>query len=109
MPSNCRSEADRRRFFEIAVGSALVHPESPRPYARYFRDDALECAANQDVLEVCDALRREQSAEAKRLLDRLVAMLTKLGQRGYSVNEPTSDYNRMGDSDPDTDTDPDTG
>ena len=36
-------------------------------------------------------------------------MLTKLGQRGYSVNEPTSAYNRMGDSDPDTDTDPDTG
>ena len=57
---------DRRRYFEIALGSAL------------------ECGAAQDVLEVCGALTAEQNAEAKALLDRIVAMLTKLGQRGYA-------------------------
>lgn len=68
------TEADRRRFFEIARGSAL------------------ECAAIQDVLEVCDMLSKEQNLEAKKLLDRIVAMLSKLGQRGYTVNEPGEDY-----------------
>ncbi|MDH3282473.1 MAG: four helix bundle protein [Gammaproteobacteria bacterium] len=81
------TDADRRRFLEIA------------------RESALEYAAIQDVLEVCDALPRERNAAAKRLLDRMVAMLTKLGQRGDSVHEPTSDDNRMGGSDPDADTD----
>jgi four helix bundle protein len=63
------TEAERRRFFEIARGSAL------------------ECAAAQDVLEICRALTPAHNAKAKELLDRIVAMLTKLGQRGYSVRE----------------------
>ena len=57
------TEGDRRRFFEIARGSAL------------------ECGAVQDVLEVCGALSSWANADAKRLLDRIVAMLTRLGQR----------------------------
>ena len=61
------TSAERRRFFEIARGSAL------------------ECGAVQDVLEVCGALSPAESADAKRLLDRIVAMLTRLGQRGYSL------------------------
>ena len=61
------TEGDRRRFFEIARGSAL------------------ECGAVQDVLEVCGALGAEVNADSKRLLDRIVAMLTKLGQRGYTT------------------------
>jgi four helix bundle protein len=59
--------AERRRFFEIARGSAL------------------ECGAVQDVLEVYGALSPAENADAKRLLDRIVAMLTRLGQRGYSL------------------------
>ena len=68
------TEGDRRRFFEIARGSAL------------------ECGAIQDVLEVCGAISAPENAEAKVLLDRIVAMLTKLGQRGYSIREETEKY-----------------
>ena len=49
----------------------------------------------------------EENAKAKALLDRIVAMLTKLGQRGYAVHEAAGDY-RTNPIDPDTDTDPDT-
>ena len=79
------TEGDRRRFFEIARGSAL------------------ECAAAQDVLTVCGALSEEESETAKKLLDRIVAMLTKLGRRGYVVHESLRDYGNFFDSanDPD--------
>ena len=63
------TDGDRRRYFEIARGSAL------------------ECAAVQDVLEICGALAKSESDEAKKILDRIVAMLTKLGHRGYSIGE----------------------
>jgi hypothetical protein len=43
-------------------------------------------------LEVCGILPREHNAKAKELLDRIVAMLTRLGQRGYSVHEPVECY-----------------
>lgn len=68
------TEGDRRRYFEIARGSAL------------------ECAAAQDVLETCGALSATDNAEAKHLLDRIVAMLTKLGQRGYTDREKAPGY-----------------
>ena len=44
---------------------------------------------------------------AKRLLDRIVAMLTKLGRRGYVIREQSIEYgvNRF---DTDSDSDPDT-
>jgi four helix bundle protein len=86
------TQGERRRFFEIARGSAL------------------ECGAVQDVLEVCGALSPAENADAKKLLDQIVAMLTKLGHRGYSVREATTGYGKdkvKGDSDPDTDSDPD--
>ena len=84
------TEGERRRFFEIARGSAL------------------ECAAVQDVLEVCGALSAEENADAKRLLDRIVVMLTKLGRRGYTVREGLNEYegDKIG-SDTDTDADAD--
>ena len=79
------TERDRRRYFEIARGSAL------------------ECAAIQDVLMVCGALDPEESAEAKMRLDRIVAMLTKLGGRGYAVSEQIEEYGENGgEEDPDT-------
>jgi len=40
------------------------------------------------------------------VVDRIVAMLTKLGQRGYAVCEEPGEY-RTEEIDPDTDTDPD--
>ena len=83
------TDGDRRRYFEIARGSAL------------------ECGAVQDVLEVCGTLSPQENVEAKRVLDRIVAMLTKLGQRGYSVNEDPPQYGtKANDSDSDTDSDP---
>jgi four helix bundle protein len=68
------TEGDRRRFFEISRGSTL------------------ECAAIQDILEVCGALTADDNKRLKILLDRIVAMLTKLGNRGYAVHEPENDY-----------------
>ncbi len=81
---------DRRRYFEIARGSAL------------------ECGAVQDVLQVCGAMSAEENVKTKILLDRIVAMLTKLGQRGYSIQEDGTEYGQDGvDTDSDTDPDPD--
>ena len=86
------TEGDRRRYFEIARGSAM------------------ECGAIQDVLEVCGALSAEQNAKAKAVLDRIVAMLTKLGRRGYTVREDRVEYGMEGvDSEADTDSDPEGG
>ena len=83
------TDGDRRRYFEIARGSAL------------------ECGAIQDVLEVCGALSAEENSEAKAALDRIVAMLTKLGRRGYTVREEPAEYYMVGiDSDSDSDSDP---
>ncbi len=63
------AEADRRRYFEIARGSAL------------------ECAAVQDVLRVGNALEENEHQDRKKHLDRIAAMLSRLGGRGYSVRE----------------------
>ena len=56
--------ADRRKFFVIARGSAL------------------ECAAVQDVLEVCGALEETVHQQRKEQIDRIVMMLSRLGGRG---------------------------
>ena len=80
------TDGDRRRYFEIARGSAL------------------ECGAIQDVLQVCGALGAEENARRKTTLDRIVAMLTKLGQRGYTIPEVTDEYS-VSKNDTDTDTD----
>lgn len=68
------AEADRRRYFEIARGSAL------------------ECAAIQDVLVVGNALAENESGARKVELDRMVAMLSRLGGRGYCVKEAYEAY-----------------
>jgi four helix bundle protein len=68
------TEADRRHFFEIARGSTL------------------ECAAIQDVLEVCGAITSCENQKGNDLLDRIAAMLTKIGGRGYVVREELLDY-----------------
>ena len=80
------TEADRRRYFEIARGSAL------------------ECAAIQDVRMVGQGLDAQQHRERKDHLDRIAAMLSKLGGRGYCLKENTGIY---GTDDPDFDSDSD--
>ncbi|MBW6509606.1 MAG: four helix bundle protein [Desulfuromonadales bacterium] len=82
------AEADRRRYFEIARGSAL------------------ECAAIQDVLVVGKALREAESQSRKADLDRVAAMLSRLGGRGYQVREDQAVYGTgKNDFDPDSDFD----
>jgi four helix bundle protein len=88
------AKADRRRYFEIARGSAM------------------ECAAIQDVLVVGKALDGEESRERKIELDRIAAMLNRLGGRGYCVKENSEPYecpkfDPDPDFDPDSDFDPD--
>jgi four helix bundle protein len=68
------SEADRRRYFEIARGSAL------------------ECSAIQDVLVVGEALSEPESRQRKIELDRMAAMLTRLGGRGYCIKEDPGEF-----------------
>ncbi|MCF8035710.1 MAG: four helix bundle protein [Desulfobacteraceae bacterium] len=81
-------DADRRRYFEIARGSAL------------------ECAAIQDVLVAGKALGEQESQERKIELDRIAAMLSRLGGRGFSVKEAVAAYGDSKiDSDPDSDLD----
>jgi len=57
-------------------------------------------------MSFCGALSPEQNAQAKMLLERIVAMLTKLGQRGYAIHEEPGEY-REDRNDTDSDTDPD--
>ena len=61
--------ADRRRYSEIARGSGF------------------ECAAIQDVLVVGKVLNERKSDERKVELDRMAAMLSRLGARGYCIEE----------------------
>ncbi|MHC4917158.1 MAG: four helix bundle protein, partial [Planctomycetota bacterium] len=60
---------DRRRYFEIARGSAL------------------ECAAIHDILQVAGALSQTDSQRNETKLERIVAMLTKLDGRGYAEGQ----------------------
>ncbi|MBW1697087.1 MAG: four helix bundle protein [Deltaproteobacteria bacterium] len=84
------SMADRRRYFEIARASAL------------------ECAAIQDVLVVSNGLNHNESLERKSELDRIAAMLSRLGGRGYSVKEDHAAYgDEPSDFDSDSDFNPD--
>ena len=82
------TDADRRRFFEIARGSAL------------------ECSAIQDTLEVCGVLEASENGIGKAMLVRIVSMLTKLGRRKHGVREDVfsyGDYDNEDDNDNDND------
>lgn len=80
------SDPDRKRYFEIARGSAL------------------ECAAIQDVLEVGNAITFVENDEAKELLNRIVAMVTSLSKTSYCVKEDTMEFvDRDSDCDNDRD------
>jgi predicted regulator of Ras-like GTPase activity (Roadblock/LC7/MglB family) len=66
----------------------------------------LECAAIQDVLVVGKGLNKNQSRHRKGELDRIAAMLSRLGGRGYRVEEELGFYGCT-ELDPDSDPDPD--
>jgi len=83
------TEADRRRYFEIARGSAL------------------ECAAIQDVLVASHGLQDQESSERKEELDRMTVMLSRLGKRGYIVQEDGESFGSDADADTDFDADAD--
>ena len=57
---------------------------------------------------MCDALSADDNSKQKALLDRRVAMLTKLGQRGDAVSKELGGY-RVGQLETDDDTDTDSG
>ena len=62
----------------IAEGNGKVNAADRRKYFDIARGSALECAAVQDVLEVGKAIDNEENNNGKQMLDRIVAMLTKL-------------------------------
>lgn len=70
-----RSQPDRRRYYEIARGSAM------------------ETAAALDVLVAWQYATPEQTDDCKTLLRRVIAMLTRMTEdSSTSVPEETTDY-----------------
>ncbi|MCC9602379.1 four helix bundle protein [Stieleria sp. JC731] len=69
-----RSLKDRSRFLDIARGSAL------------------ECVAIQDVLAVTEGMSAEDHLHLKRMLHRLVSMITRLIARSETVSESSAEY-----------------
>jgi four helix bundle protein len=67
------ADADRRRWFDIARGSAL------------------ECAAIEDVSVVGKALDETGSQSREMALDRMAAMPSRLG-KGYQVRDDQAVY-----------------
>ncbi|HOV75917.1 MAG TPA: four helix bundle protein [Candidatus Hydrogenedentes bacterium] len=71
-----RSPADRRRFFEIARGSAM------------------ESAATLDVLVAVGAFSLDEIAPGKALLFPVVKMLSKMTEHTEAVREEMAEYGR---------------
>ena len=70
-----RSLKKRSRFLDIA------------------RCSALECVAIQDILAATDGLGDDQHSALKRILHRIVSMLTRLIARSDVVGEAAAEYN----------------
>ncbi len=70
-----RSLKDRNRFLDISRGSAL------------------ECAAIQDVLAAIDELDDASHRDLRRVLKRIVSMLTRLIARTDVTREHSAEYN----------------
>ncbi len=73
-----RSGPDRCKFFEIARGSAT------------------ECAATLDIFAVCNVVELPEVEVAKRMLHRIVSMLTKMTMQ---IAEENGEYVVGGDGD----------
>ena len=57
------------------------------------------------MLEISKALDAEENLKYKEFLDRIVAMLTRLGGRSYRAEEEGEEYRTDGDTDSDSDSD----
>ena len=65
---------DRQKSLRIALGSAL------------------ECAAILDVLQVCGAMTGDGAMDGKRLLERIVSMLTRMTRGNGEMKEEAVEY-----------------
>ncbi|MDX9867024.1 MAG: four helix bundle protein [Kiritimatiellia bacterium] len=92
----------------IAEGNGKTAGAACRRYFEIARGSALECAAIQDVLAVGKTLNEADSQSRKTELNRMAAVLSRLGGRGYQVRESEEAYAAGGeqvDTDPDSDLD----
>jgi hypothetical protein len=71
------TNAGRRRFFDIARGSALA------------------CGSIQDCLVARGVLTAAENAQGKTMWIRIVSMLTTLGQRNHEVPENPGRYDHL--------------
>ena len=71
-----RSQKDRARFLDIARGSSF------------------ECAAIQDILVASGGMNRQSSDELKRMLKRVVSMLTRMAMKFDGVADSPADHAR---------------
>ena len=76
-----RAGPDRRRFFEIARGSAF------------------ECASVVDVLHVCQTVTGEEADYGKKMLFRIVSMLSRMSPVSTQVRETLMAYGDYADED----------
>ncbi len=67
----------------MGLPSRVARTRSRSSLSLSVRASACECAAIQDVMQVRRALDEAENRSGKELLDRIAAMLTKLGRRGY--------------------------
>ncbi len=65
----------------VAEGAGEFSLKEKRRFYRMARRSATECAAALDLLEACGGLRANALEPGRALLDRVVAMLTKLVPR----------------------------
>ena len=69
----------------------------------FFLPVSVSESASQSESAFCDTLTQERNAESKRLLERMVAMLTKLEMRVATLAlGPCPDFSGMDNIDPDT-------
>jgi four helix bundle protein len=88
--------ASQSIVLNIAEGNGKSGVADKRKYLEIARGSALECSAIQDVLVVGCSLSAAEREEGKNTLIRIVSMLTKLGQRADVVRENSAEYSKRG-------------